>query len=92
MILLFTMKVSIDSPILSWFGSHVFSIYILQRIPMMILDWLGISRSHKYYFLVLSFVITILIAMIFDDITSKLWRLLDRDKQYIKKRKRCNYV
>ena len=69
MILLFTMKVSIDSPILSWFGSHVFSIYILQRIPMMILDWLGISRSHKYYFLVLSFVITILIAMIFDDIT-----------------------
>lgn len=92
MILLFTMKVSIDSPILSWFGSHVFSIYILQRIPMMILDWLGISRSHKYYFLLLSFVITILIAMIFDDITSKLWRLLDRDKQYIKKRKRCNYV
>lgn len=32
-VLLFTMKVKIGNPALNWLGNHVFSIYMLQRIP-----------------------------------------------------------
>lgn len=81
MILLFTMKISIKNPILSWFGEHVFSIYILQRIPMMILEKMGIAENHRYYFLIIAFAFTILIAMIFDQITFKLWeKFLNRKR------------
>lgn len=74
MILLFTMKCSVSGNLLSWFGQHVFSVYILQRIPMMILDRLGLAETHKYVFLILSFLITILMAMLFDEWMGKLWK------------------
>ncbi len=74
MIVLFTMKCSVSGNLLSWFGQHVFSVYILQRIPMMILDRLGLAETHKYVFLILSFLITILMAMLFDEWMGKLWK------------------
>lgn len=65
-IVMFSMKVSISSKFLSWFGNHVFSIYVLQRIPMIVLSDLGFG-AHKYIFLTITFVSTIFIAMLFDD-------------------------
>lgn len=76
MILLFTMKCSVSGNLLSWFGQHVFSVYILQRIPMMVLDRFGLAETHKYAFLILSFLITILMAMLFDGWIGKLWNSL----------------
>lgn len=73
-IVLFTMKCSVSGNLLSWFGQHVFSVYILQRIPMMVLDRLGMAETHKYLFLIFSFLITILMAMVFDECMEKLWK------------------
>ena len=64
-ILLFSMKVKLDSPPLQFFGSHVFSIYILQRIPMMVLSHLGYN-TRTFTFLTVSIVVTVILAIIFD--------------------------
>lgn len=69
-VLLITMKISISSNILSWFGDHVFSIYILQRIPMMLLSDQGFAE-HKYMFLCIAFIGTVFIAMVFDHVITK---------------------
>lgn len=75
-VVLFTMKLSLSNPFINWFGNHVFSIYILQRIPMMIFKNLNLFENHRYIFLVLSFVITVFLAGIFDYFTGKLSRLI----------------
>lgn len=74
MVVVFTMKISFCNSVLVWFGSHVFSIYILQRIPMMILQ--NIMANHKYMYLVVSMISTIFIAMVFDYFTGRLSALI----------------
>lgn len=75
-VILFSMKFTFKSTILSWFGTHIFSVYILQRIPMMVLHHFGVSQTHKYFFIILSIVITIIIAQLFDLLTGKMWKKL----------------
>ena len=76
LIVLATMKVKIGNGILDFFGSHVFSVYILQRIPMIILSKLGLAQSHKYIFVVLCFVCTVVMAVLFDFFVGKLDNVL----------------
>ena len=66
LVVLFTMKIKIGNRILDWFGTHVFSVYILQRIPMIILKHFGLNESHKYAFIVVSLFATIVLAEVFD--------------------------
>lgn len=72
LLLLISMKVSIQSNILSWFGEHVFSIYILQRIPMIVLNHFGFAENHKYMFLIMSLLYTMVLAVIFEYIVERL--------------------
>lgn len=77
-IVMMTLKVKIGNPVLEWFGNHIFSVYMLQRLPMILLTHLGIAERHKYAFLLASLVITVLLAEIFDRCTgaiySKIWK------------------
>ena len=75
-----TMKISIQNSALSWLGSHVFSIYILQRIPMTLLSGLGLAQSHKYTFLIVSVAATIVMAAVFDHYTAKLTKAIWKTK------------
>ncbi len=70
-ILLLTMKVRFSNGLLLFLGSHVFGIYILQRIPMLILQHLGYNQN-PYIFLALSFLITVPMTLIFDWLMKKL--------------------
>ena len=72
LVVLFTMKVKIGNAVLSFFGSHVFSVYILQRIPMIIFSKLGLADYNKYLFIVICFIITVVMAVIFDKLTDRL--------------------
>lgn len=76
LIVLFTMKIKIGNKVLTFFGSHVFSIYILQRLPMLVLSKLGLAAADKYLFVAVCFVITVILAVIFDKLTDKLDGLL----------------
>ena len=71
-----SMKVHIGNGILEFFGSHVFSIYILQRLPMKLLDHLGLAESNKYVFVVMSLLITIALAVTFDSAMDKLDKVI----------------
>lgn len=81
LVVLFTMKMKIGNRILDWFGSHIFSVYILQRIPMIILKHFGLNESHKYAFIVVSFFATIVLAELFDTVIAKLDGMIYRPKK-----------
>lgn len=64
MIVFMTMKFSIHNPILHWIGVHTFEIYMLQRIPMIILKHFHVNE-HPYIFTISVFVTIFPIAFLF---------------------------
>lgn len=72
LVILITLKVKIRSNFLMWFGNRVFSIYILQRIPMIVLQYFGFTFTHKYMCMIIVFVVTVLLSVIFEEITEKI--------------------
>ena len=60
-------KYEIKSNILHFLGVHAFSIYILQRLPMIVFSRkLSLDGYMKYVFVVMCFVTTLIIAVIYD--------------------------
>lgn len=66
-----SMRISVGNPVLHWFGNHVFSVYILQRIPMSVLSYFGVN-DKPFLFSAVCFAITIVIAELFDRMTDRL--------------------
>lgn len=58
-----TMKIKFTNPILHWMGSRLFEIYILMRIPMILLH--PILGNHAYKYLISSIIITFILVNIF---------------------------
>lgn len=69
LLLLITMKVSVYNGFLEFLGRHVFSIYILQRIPMTILSQYGYIEKNKYACLIAVMLMTIVMALAFERVT-----------------------
>jgi len=69
------MRLRTHNPVLHWLGVHSFSIYILQRIPMRVLDHLGLAENDDL-FVLLSFAATLMIAPAFTYATNRLDRIL----------------
>ena len=61
-----TMKVSFGNKALYWLGNHVFSVYILQRLPMSVFYEIEPIASNRYIFFILSFGVTVILAELFD--------------------------
>lgn len=81
---LVSMRISINNKVLQWFGKRVFGIYILQRIPMMILSYFG-ANENPVLFAAASFALTIVLAELFERAMDKLDILLHLSKKPIKK-------
>lgn len=79
-IVLFMVKVNISSSVLDWFGQHIFSFFILQRIPMIILRELGYNKE-EYFFIIVSFFGTVFLSVIFDAFTDKLDSIIFKNKK-----------
>lgn len=62
-VVLFTMRFEFNNTILNWMGKHLFEIYILMRIPMLLLQ--PYFYGHNYRFLIISASITWLLVIIF---------------------------
>lgn len=75
---------------LIWLGKNVFGIYILQRIPMIILKNLnnGIYVERKYVFIISCFIATLFITVIFNGILKKVDMLMFKKKSDVSKGKR----
>lgn len=83
LVVMVTIKFSINNRILNFFGTHLFSIYILQRIPMNILSYYGCD--NKYLFVFISFVLTIPICLGFDWAIAKLDSVIFKNRSLAKK-------
>lgn len=64
-IVLITMKIEVNSKILKWMGENLFWIYILQRVPMVMLAYYGMNESFPKIMLWLSLLFTILLVIPF---------------------------
>lgn len=71
-ILLITMKISIGNKILYWLGKNLFGLYILQRLPMIILSKLNIIQN-PYSFTIICFIIMIIIGYLFNRVFAKIY-------------------
>ena len=76
------MKVSVQSTVLDWFGQHIFSFFMLQRIPMLLLEFLGYTKK-PYLFIVCCFIATTAMAVIYDKVIEKTDALLFKAKKPI---------
>lgn len=84
-LVMFMMKATIKHSILDWFGQHIFSFFILQRIPMLLIRHLGFA-NREYFFIITSFFGTILLSVLFDAAMDKLDSIIfkPRKKKEIK--------
>ncbi len=78
------MKIKIGNSVLSWFSKHIFSFFILQRIPMLLMKHFGFAKNG-YIFIIVCFFFTILLAVLFDMLTDKLDALVFKKRKKIKK-------
>lgn len=75
-----TMKVKFDNRILQWLGRHSFSIYITQRIPMIVISRLGLAENNILYALLI--VLTVFpFAFAFSLLLDRVDRLLFKKKK-----------
>ena len=71
MVVLASMKIRMGNPALKWLGKNAFFIYILQRLPMLVLSYFGINH-HPGLFIPVSIVVTLLLAWGFTSLTTRI--------------------
>lgn len=78
LILILTMRISLRSRILSWCGTHLFPLYILQRIPMILLKELGLANASISVYFLCCVGGTLLLTIPFEWVTNWIWTKLQR--------------
>lgn len=64
-VVLASMKVKIDNPVLNWCGENLLGLYILQRLPMIVLSRSTWMLQNYYIYFVLCMVITVCLAIVY---------------------------
>ncbi len=67
-VILLTMRFRIENKLLSWFGRHLFPLYIYQRLPMIVLASLAgynFIAAYPAVFILICFCTTVLLAAVF---------------------------
>lgn len=73
LIIVINMKITVHNSVLIWLGNHSFSIFILQRIPMIILSEKNFTDNNMLFSLI-SVAATLLLAQIFDVIFDAVYK------------------
>lgn len=79
-VVLFTMHCSLNNKILRFCGQHLFGIYIMQRIPMIVFQKLRLDDFNIYIYFIVCLAATILIAYLFDKYIGMLWNMIIKPK------------
>lgn len=69
-------KIRIYNKVLAWSGNFTFELYILQRIPMIILKTVGVDQFNIYVYFVLCVIFTLIIAVAYRFVFGKINKLL----------------
>lgn len=70
-VILASMKIKIGNPALQWLGKNAFPIYILQRLPMLVLSHFGFNLQPGI-FIPVSIIVTLLLAWGFTSLTTRI--------------------
>lgn len=70
-VVLFTMRVTVCNRALIWCGEHLFEVYILQRIPMIVFKKIGFFNPLTFLF---SLAITVGLTFVFGRLTDTAWK------------------
>ena len=70
LVVVFTARVKLQNKFLVFCGKHLFELYILQRIPMIVFENIGLKAYPEIYF-ILSFLFTLILIVPFKFICSK---------------------
>lgn len=76
LVVIVSMKLELNNRFLRFLGDHVFEVYILQRIPMRMMRSFRVARSQPVVFVLLSFAITCLLAVVFRRAMDRLDRVV----------------
>ncbi len=68
-----TMRITFGNKVLSWCGRYLFEIYILQRLPMMVLGRYGAAQLNPLIYFSACVAATVALAVGFKYITDKMW-------------------
>lgn len=69
LLVIFSMKITFKSYFLEWCGKNLFWLYILQRLPMIVLQYFEVNTFNVYLYLLLCFGGTLLLALVMNKIT-----------------------
>ena len=78
-VVIVSMKITFHSVILYQLGENTFWLYMLQRIPMMILKYYHIDVFNNYLYVILCFLITIMLTYFVKKVTTLSNRLLQEE-------------
>lgn len=70
LILLLSLKLNFNNAFTQFMGTHLFSIYILQRIPMNLLAHFSVNIAAPHVYVIICFLSTIVFALLFDKISN----------------------
>ncbi len=79
-LVVFTMRITLHNKVLQWCGEHLFELYILQRIPMMIFKRIGLLDFNVYVGFALCAGVTVLLSIGFKFVTGAAWTKLTAKK------------
>ena len=74
LIVIISYRFKIDNYILIWLGRHLFSIYIMQRIPMILFSYLRFDNNFVLFYFLFSLISTLLIVKPFELMLNKVWK------------------
>lgn len=79
-LVILTMRVTLHNKVLQWCGEHLFELYILQRIPMIVLDKLGLLEFNACLGFVVCVIVAVLLSIGFGFVTNLAWKKLTERK------------
>ncbi len=77
-----TMRITFNNKLLKWGGEHLFEIYILQRIPMILFKEIGLQNYNIYLYFIVCLFVTIILSILFKLLTNLIWQK-STDKQLV---------
>lgn len=77
-VILITMKIKFGNRVLVWLGKHLFEIYILQRIPMIVFKHFGLQNISIYLYFVCCFAVTLIMLNPFRCFSNKVCTFLQK--------------
>ncbi len=81
LVIVLSLKISINNKPLAWLGKHTFEIYVLMRIPMKLLHIWGLKEFNLYLYFFASLAATLVLCFIFSKLLSAVDKLIFKTKK-----------